>query len=113
MVIQIVDCRNPFFYRCQDIEEYVTDLGKKNFLILNKADLIPEEVRILLSEELKSLNVDHIFFSAKHEQKIIDEGIESESKCEEIKFNTANLINKYQLFNIFEQFTKKYGNKNK
>ena len=37
----------PLFYRCEDLEAYVKELnpGKTTMLLLNKADLLSEELR--------------------------------------------------------------------
>lgn len=112
VVIQIVDCRDPLFYRCEDIEEYAESLGKKVFLILNKADLLPQKVRVLLSEELKQIKVDHIFFSAKEEQKKIDdqpEDVKEEQVESQIPMNTEAIINKQELYKIFDQLLNSLG----
>ena len=45
LIIQIVDCRDPFFYRCDSLEEWIKSINKKSLLILNKSDLVPEIVR--------------------------------------------------------------------
>jgi large subunit GTPase 1 len=44
----VVDARDPLRYRCSDLEEYVMELGgtrKESLLLLNKADLLPAELR--------------------------------------------------------------------
>lgn len=64
LIVQIVDCRDPFFYRCDSLEEWIQSINKKSLLILNKSDLVPANVRALLSEELNEKKINHIFFSA-------------------------------------------------
>lgn len=73
-------------------------MGKKVFLILNKADLLPLEIRKIVSEELNLLKIDHIFVSAKNEQEKLDKDIQDELSTVEISTNTSDLINKNQLF---------------
>lgn len=47
IVIQIVDGRDPLFFRCEDLEKYVkeNDSIKENILLINKADLMNEDIR--------------------------------------------------------------------
>lgn len=75
ILVQIVDCRDPLFFRCLDLENYVKEVGKNkiNFLLLNKADLLGEEIRTLWSAYFNKHNVKHIFFSAKDQQSKIDQ----------------------------------------
>lgn len=47
-MIQIVDGRDPLFFRCEDLVEYITELDpeKKSLLLINKSDLVPEDIRL-------------------------------------------------------------------
>ena len=36
LVVQILDCRDPLFYRSRDLELWVKELGKNNLVLLNK-----------------------------------------------------------------------------
>lgn len=47
IVVQIVDGRDPLFFRCTDLEQYVkeVDSSKENILLINKADLLSESIR--------------------------------------------------------------------
>jgi large subunit GTPase 1 len=87
IVIQILDARTPEFFRCEDLEVYVKELSEKkiNMLLINKADLVSEEVRKIWSDWLNKNNVHHMYFSAKDEQAIIDEEeeVDEEAKIEE------------------------------
>lgn len=69
VVFQILDARNPLFYRCEDLELYATELhtSKKVILLLNKSDLVPRSTRRLWAEYFQSLNVPCLFFSALDE----------------------------------------------
>lgn len=73
LLIQVIDCRDPLFYRSEDLENYVTESGKQNFLLINKADLVPESVRKSVSDYLRSTKRSHAFFSAKLEQEAVDQ----------------------------------------
>mmetsp|Transcript_39394 Transcript_39394/g.35092 ORF Transcript_39394/g.35092 Transcript_39394/m.35092 type:complete len:127 (+) Transcript_39394:498-878(+) len=74
IVVQIVDGRNPMFFRCSDLEVYVKELSefKQYMLLINKSDLLSDPIRQCWSEYFNKQGVNHIFFSAKLEQDKID-----------------------------------------
>ena len=47
LVVQIVDARNPLFFRSTDLEKYVKegDARRINLLLVNKADMLTEYQR--------------------------------------------------------------------
>jgi large subunit GTPase 1 len=101
IICQIVDGRNPLFFRTEDLESYVKEVDpvKENVLLINKADLLSEEIRKIWSNYLNSKGITHIFFSAKEEQAKIDE-LPEDHKFEEIKTAGQELkTNDYKLFN--------------
>jgi len=106
VVVQIVDCRDPYFFRCEDLEAYVKEVSdaKVNFLVLNKADLVPEEVRARLSANLTSRAIQHVFFSALAEQEKIDAELESAEIAPEL--NTPRTLSRLELTKLFESFTR-------
>lgn len=118
VVVQIVDCRNPFFFRCEDVEFYVKEVSEKkeNFLVLNKADLLPERVRDILSADLNEKGIQHIFFSALDEQEKIDQSKEEiinkewkeVKELKKIELNTSRVINREEILQIFLQFMNKH-----
>ncbi len=63
----MVDARDPLFYRSGDLEEYAWELHptKESVLLLNKADLLPQEARRAWADYFDSLAVAHYFWSAK------------------------------------------------
>lgn len=71
---QIVDSRNPLFFRSPDLEAYIKEVGsnKKFLIILNKSDLLTEEARQKWAEYYTQQGVDIIFFSAIQEQELLD-----------------------------------------
>lgn len=66
-MIQIVDGRDPLFFRSEDLSEYVTSLDpkKKSLILINKSDLVPQEVRERWNKYFMEHGINHIFFSAK------------------------------------------------
>lgn len=69
VVFEIVDARNPLFYRSEDLEAYVSEIhaSKTVILLLNKSDLVPQPVRQQWAEYFRSLKVPCLFFSALEE----------------------------------------------
>eukprot|EP00884_Botryococcus_braunii_P020481 jgi/Botrbrau1/7116/Bobra.0165s0133.1 len=67
IVVQVVDARDPLFYRSEDLEQYARELhpSKESVLLLNKADLLPQEARLAWANYFDSLGVAHYFWSAK------------------------------------------------
>lgn len=72
-----MDSRNPLFFRNPDLENYIKDLSnEKSFvLVLNKADLVPENVRAMWAEYFEKQNIGYVYFSAFQEQERIDQDL--------------------------------------
>jgi len=68
LVVQILDARDPEFYRSRDLECYVNHFKSKQFmLLLNKADFLTPEQRKRWIVYFKNIGVDILFFSALRE----------------------------------------------
>ena len=52
-VLQVVDIRDPMFYLSLDLFQYASELGKGFMLIVNKSDLVGEEVRRGVAQQLE------------------------------------------------------------
>jgi large subunit GTPase 1 len=76
LLFQIVDGRNPLYYRCPDLEKYIkeVDVNKQSILIVNKADLMTIEIRKNWADYFKTNNINYIFFSAVKELEKIEKG---------------------------------------
>lgn len=74
ILIQIVDARNPLFFRSEDLEKYIKEVNsnKDCILLINKADMLSQEMRISWSEYFKSKGIKFLFFSAMWEDEKID-----------------------------------------
>jgi large subunit GTPase 1 len=72
VLCQIVDARNPLLFRCKDLEDYVASLGKKNLLIVNKADFLSDTMRDMWQTEFKKQGIEFLFFSAAASQLGLD-----------------------------------------
>ncbi|KAH7445383.1 hypothetical protein KP509_01G006000 [Ceratopteris richardii] len=74
LVVTVVDARNPLFYRCQDLEQYVKEVDplKRTMLLVNKADLLPVEARKKWACYFKSQGISYLFWSAKKATAILE-----------------------------------------
>ncbi|KAF5842692.1 hypothetical protein DUNSADRAFT_5768 [Dunaliella salina] len=66
IVVQVVDARDPLLYRSTDLEDYARDLhaSKASLVLLNKADLLPVEVREAWADYFDRAGLQYAFFSA-------------------------------------------------
>jgi len=66
VVVQVVDTRNPLFYRCADFENYVNEVDphKRNILLLNKADLLTVDQRRKWAAWFRERGISFFFWSA-------------------------------------------------
>lgn len=112
ILVQIVDCRDPQFFRCEDLEKYVHEVGtsKVNFLLLNKADLLEEGIRQAWSSYFNEKGIRHLFFSAKQQQSQIDKDAPEPETAEELNklVNTAHIVNRKELKSILKAIVEEY-----
>jgi large subunit GTPase 1 len=102
VLVQIIDGRNPLFFYSDDLFEYARVVGKGQFLlIVNKSDLVPEDIRSKWNEFFKAEGIDHCFFTAK-EGKIV----EGE---EEITKNICKVLSPQQLIVLLQQYASEKG----
>ena len=88
ILFQIVDGRNPLYFHCPDLDSYIkqVDSNKESVLIVNKADLMSEEIRKNWADYFKTNNMKYIFFSALDElNKFENNENETEIKEDEKK----------------------------
>jgi large subunit GTPase 1 len=85
ILIQIVDGRNPLFFRCPDLEFYIkdTDPGKDYILLVNKADLLSKEIRKSWADYFKEKKINFAFFSALEEAIKLEQEEENQNSDEE------------------------------
>jgi large subunit GTPase 1 len=68
LLVQIIDARDPEFYRCQDLERYVSQWdAKRSLLLINKSDFLSAETRCAWKAHFAAAGVDVLFFSALRE----------------------------------------------
>lgn len=68
VLVQILDSRDPMFYRSRDLENYVREFAnKRHLLLVNKADFLPVDLRRRWASFFKSCDVEFVFFSALRE----------------------------------------------
>lgn len=86
-LIQIVDARHPLFYVSHDLRKYAEEeLGKPMLLVVNKSDYLSEKQRQHWHQYFDQLGINHIFFSAHQEQKVLDEFHQNEDNNPEDLF---------------------------
>ena len=97
ILFQIVDGRNPLYFHCPDLDSYIkqVDSNKESVLIVNKADLMSEEIRKNWADYFKTNNMKYIFFSALDELNKF-ENSENET---EIKEEEKNDKDEYKIYN--------------
>ncbi|KAG9415906.1 large subunit GTPase 1 [Aphanomyces cochlioides] len=83
IVVQIVDARNPLFYRSIDLERYVKEVDERKqvMLIVNKSDYLTPAQRIAWADYFASQSIDFVFFSAKEAQELLDAEYKKASKA--------------------------------
>ena len=69
------------------MDKYVKEVHpmKRSMLIVNKADLIPEHVRIEWGRYFDSVNLAFVFFSAKSSSSVIEKEMEEKAKEEPVE----------------------------
>lgn len=68
VLVQILDARDPDFYRSHDLERYVGEWGtKRHLLVVNKADFLSADLLRRWSAHFAAAGVDVVFFSALRE----------------------------------------------
>lgn len=74
VLVQVVDARNPLLFRFPDLEVYAKEISplKRLMLIINKADLLPEQMREQWAEYFDLHGMSIVFFSAKSAQDVVD-----------------------------------------
>lgn len=92
LVVQIVDARNPLFFRSVDLEKYVESFNqagdenkqKRNLLLVNKADLLTRDQRIAWADFFKNKGINYVFFSAAKANELLEkEREEAEQRLEQ------------------------------
>jgi large subunit GTPase 1 len=95
VLIQIVDGRNPLFFRSLDLEKYIKDVSqeKEIILLVNKADLLTPEIRRHWANYFNENKIKYIFFSALVEAEKIEIAEEEEKKRQQSN-NIKDIIEK-------------------
>ena len=80
LVVQIVDARNPLLFRCEDLEKCVKEVDpkKKNLLLINKSDMLTDEMREQWAAYFEEKGINYKFFSAYLAKELNEARQESE-----------------------------------
>lgn len=94
LVVQIVDARNPLFFRSVDLESYVNSLSKpeenkekRNLLLVNKADLLTKAQRVAWATYFKKKNISYVFFSAANANAILEKELAEAQQTDDFGLN--------------------------
>ncbi|KAL5720664.1 GTPase LSG1-2 [Ranunculus cassubicifolius] len=90
LLVMVVDARDPLFYRCPDLEKYAREIDehKNTLLLVNKADLLPLDVRRKWANYFNENGILFLFWSAKAAYAALEGkpfSIEQDSDDPEIK----------------------------
>lgn len=102
LIVQIVDARNPLFFRCPDLEKYVKEVDKTKHcvLLLNKADLLSPEQRAAWSAWLTERKISFVYFSA-------NAALEEEEGVAAVEVGPysveGDVLGREQLLDVFEK----------
>ena len=104
ILFQIVDGRNPLYYRCPDLEKYIkeVDKNKEIILIINKADLMNDDIRKNWADYFKTHNIKYIFFSAVNEIEKLEKG-ESITQSEKIDQSDYRIFTRNELVQYIKE----------
>lgn len=85
LIVQIVDARNPLLFRSDDLEKYVkeVDAKKRNLLLINKSDMLTEEMREEWAQYFDEKGINYKFFSASLAKELNEAREGSEEAAEE------------------------------
>ena len=112
IVVQIVDARNPLFYRSGDLETYVKEVGagKQCLLVINKADFLTVKQRLTWADFFTNLGVEFLFFSAKVSQAKLeqdsskpDSGVANMFEFSKASEDRSVVLHRAQLLTRFRQ----------
>src|SRR5271156_5692734 len=81
LVVQIVDARNPLLFRCEDLERYVKEVDpkKRNLLLINKSDMLTNDMREQWATYFEEKGINYKFFSAYLAKELNEAREEAES----------------------------------
>ena len=104
ILFQIVDGRNPLYYRCPDLENYIkeVDTNKEIILIVNKADLMNEDLRKNWADYFKTHNIKYVFFSAVNEIEKMEKG-ENITESEKIDQSDYRIFTRNELIQYIKE----------
>ena len=104
ILFQIVDGRNPLYYRCPDLENYIkeVDTNKEIILIVNKADLMNEDLRKNWADYFKTHNIKYVFFSAVNEIEKMEKG-ENMTQSEKIDESDYRIFTRNELIQCIKE----------
>lgn len=118
-VLQIVDARNPLFYFSEDLRTYAEDeSGKPTLLLVNKSDFLTKRQRERWRDHFTEKKVEHVFFSAHEQQRLLDgeggagdvrETASSGTGVEHDEQDSTRSLNRAELLDFVRRFAERRG----
>ncbi len=115
LVVQIVDARNPLLFRSDDLEKYVkeVDSKKRNLLLINKSDMLTEEMREQWAQYFEEKGINYKFFSAhlakelnearEGLEEVVEQNVEQGQKSQDLNKSMAQKLQKVNLRDAEEE----------
>jgi len=93
LVVQIVDARNPLFFRSTDLETYVKEVDprKKNLLLINKADYLTVKQRKRWADYFDAEGIRYTFFSAALAKERQEKELAEKARLEDLAQELAEM----------------------
>ncbi|CAG8452289.1 15921_t:CDS:10 [Dentiscutata erythropus] len=93
LIVQIVDARNPLFFRSEDLEKYVKEINekKKCMLLINKADLLTARQRLEKKQNMRTDNETNSFVDEKEKENFEENPLKEKHTNVENDISTDNL----------------------
>ncbi len=104
VIVQVVDARDPLFYQSSDLAQYVKEMDsrKESVLLLNKADLLSQEQRVIWSKYFLESDTKVLFFSATLEEF---EGIDEH--VDDVEFGSSTILRPDQVLQVMKNLMPK------
>ena len=100
VICQIVDARNPEFFMCPDLAEYVKEIDskKKYLLLVNKSDFLNDKQREYWSAKFIKESYEFIFFSAISSINTAEEALPRKDLSPFAIYSRTELLRKLRAF---------------
>ncbi len=93
VIVQVVDARDPLTYWNEDLTKYCLEISptKTSILLMNKSDMVPEQLRSAWADYFDSKKIDYLFWSAKSAADTDDESIATSPPCSDARVRLCKI----------------------